>query len=278
MKKLFVGRMVFAFSILTMTSACNKKGDANSAAQPAAPAMDVAVALSAVSSDNCLNLEKLSNYIQDPRFTYPASVMTTNFKSLDDISDSKLQYFSFGAYDYKIANANDLGLFTAVKQSDCNTVQMMSASNVPLTFAVSDHSQQELKLTLQNSFSDELTNSQKNSLYSRNQPYEIDIKYISDRQISIDEKYHTIDAICDSKTPLNFEIQKTVSWGTAPTELPKTFTIDGTYFSKVQQAIGGAIPTPDASGVVTVSPQTVTADAVVATMRSPIKEELKLCN
>lgn len=238
------------------------------------------IALAEISSDNCLNLEKLSSIFQSPSFSVPAAVMTTSLKSVGDISISKLNYFSYATFNYKTANANELGLFTIVRQKDCKTVQMLSASEEVMMYEVTNSSDKEITVRLKDRFRDSMSAAQKKAFYDRQQPYVYHFKYLSANSIEITEKYTTIDSLCATKKQLNFEIRKVVNWARIPAALPQTYEIDAQYINQVKASILGesiVMTEPPITPPTIDTPQVLSVENIRSIMRSPIKDELKLC-
>lgn len=232
------------------------------------------VALADVSSGNCLNLEKLSRVLQSPQFSVPAAMMTTSLKPIGEMPQAKLNYFSYATFNYKISTANELGLFTQIRQKDCKTVQMLSASEEVLTFEVVDASEKEITIKLKDKFRDTMTVVQKKALFERQQPYQVTYKYLSPHSLVITEKYNTVDPICISKTALSFELRKDLHWASRVGELPQNYEIDTQYLNQVKDSV-----TPEALAQVSSleTPENIPVETIRAVMRSPLKEELKLC-
>lgn len=233
------------------------------------------VKLADVSSGNCLNLEKLSRVLQDPQFSVPAALMTTSLKPISEMSQARLNYFSYATFNYKISMVNELGLFTQIRQKDCKTVQMLSASEEVMTFEVVSSSENEISIKLKDKFRDTMIQAQKKALFERQQPYQITYKYISEHNIMITEKYNTVDPICVTKNSLSFEIRKDLHWASGVGDLPQGYDIDTQYLNQVKESV-----TPDALAQVSAleTPENVSVDSIRAMMRSPLKEELKLCS
>lgn len=232
------------------------------------------VVLADVSSVNCLNIEKLSHILQSPNFSVPAALITTNLKSVDDMSSAKLNYFSYATFYYKAALMNELGLFTEVRQKDCKTLQIFSASEEVMTFDVVASSATEITIRLKNKFRDDMNVTQKTALFERQQPFEITYKYIDTHHLMITEKYTTVDPICATKNLLTFEIHKDLQWASFQEDLPQAYDIDPQYLNHVKDAMPAEVlsilPALE-------NPQSVSIEAMSKVMHSPIKEELKLC-
>lgn len=232
------------------------------------------VALADVSSGNCLDLEKLSRVLQSPQFSVPAAIMTTNLKPLDLMPQAKINYFSYATFNYKVSAVNEMGLFTQIRQKDCKTVQMLSASEEVMTFEVVDSSEKEITIKLKDKFRDTMVAAQKKALFERQQPYQITYKYLSPHSLAITEKYSTVDPLCISKSALSFEIRKDLHWASRVTELPQNYEIDTQYLNQVKESVA-----PEALAQVTSleAPENIPVESIRAVMRSPLKEELKLC-
>lgn len=232
------------------------------------------VALADVSSGGCLNLEKLSRVLQNPQFSVPAAIMTTSLKPISEMPPSRLNYFSYAAFNYRISTVNELGLFTQLRQKDCKTVQMLSASEEVLTFEVVSSSQDEITIKLKEKFRDTMIAAHKKALFERQQPHQVSYKFTPPHSLMITEKYSTVDPICVSKESLSFEIRKDLHWASRVSELPQSYQIDSEYLNHVKESV-----LTEALGQVSAfeSPDNVTVEAIRAVMRTPLKEELKLC-
>ncbi len=262
-------KMLLVFLPLALVACKSNKEEA--VEEPVIPSE---VALADVSSGSCLDLEKLSRVLQSPQFSVPAAIMTTSLKPLDVMPQAKINYFSYATFNYKVSAVNEMGLFTQIRQKDCKTVQMLSASEEVMTFEIIDSSEKEITIKLKDKFRDTMIAAQKKALFDRQQPYQITYKYLSPHSLSITEKYSTVDPICISKTALSFEIKKDLHWASRVNELPQNYEIDSHYLSQVKESV-----TPDALAQVSSleAPESIPVESIRAVMRSPLKEELKLC-
>lgn len=249
---------------------CKPKNDPHVKEEP----INAAIALEDVSSGECLNLEKFSQFFQSSNFLAPAAMMTTNFKSLNDMPLPKLQYFSYAAFYYKTARANELGLFNQIRQKGCKTVQMLSASEEVMTFNVINSSKKEITIKLTEKFRDSMNVTQKKALYDRQQPYQYHFKYISPTHMVVTEKYRTVDPLCITKNNLAFEIQKDLQWAGRVSDLPQAYSIDAQYLAQIKDSL--VADTVKISSLVT--EEKVPVETIRYVMQSPLKEELKLCN
>jgi hypothetical protein len=238
------------------------------------PVVKADIALTDVTSNGCLNLEKLSAIFLNSEFSAPASVMTTNLKPLEELSSNKTRYFAYATFNYKTLNANELGLFSQTRQKDCKNVQMLSASEEILNFQIVSSSEDEVTIKLLDKFKDKLTTAHKKALFDRQQPYEITYKFVSPTHMIITEKYRTVDPICTNKNTLSFEIRKEVNWASYPNDLPQSYAIDSQYLTLVKESIP-ADPTVNPSALET--PESISVSSILAVMKTPVKEELKLC-
>lgn len=241
---------------------------------PEEPAMPSAIALSDITSGKCLNLEKLSRIFQNPLFKVPAAIMTTDLKPIGEMSSSKLNYFSYAAFYYKTAHANELGLFTQIRQKDCKTVQMLSASEEVLTYEVTASSEKEISIKLMDKFRDTMNVAEKKALFERQQPFEYSFKYIDPNHIVFSEKYTTVDVLCTSKKPLTFAIRKDLYWAGRTADLPQSYMIETSYLNQVKESlmpeVQNQIPTTEL-------PESISIDLIRTVMQAPLKAELKLC-
>lgn len=241
---------------------------------PEVPPIPSEVALASV-SDSCLNLEKLAQVLQAPEFSVPAALMTTNLKPISTMPQAKLNYFSYATFNYRTSTVNELGLFNEVRQKDCKTVQMLSASEEVLTFDVISSTDKEISIKLKDKFRDTMNAAQQTAMFERQQPTELTYKYIDPHHVVIVEKYSTVDPLCTSKTPLTFQIEKDLYWASRPNELPKLYGIDPQYLNQVKETL-----TPEAAEsqvAAFATPESVPVESIKIVMRSPVKEELKLC-
>ncbi|AZZ36629.1 hypothetical protein CIK05_07445 [Bdellovibrio sp. qaytius] len=264
-------KWLFVYLSLTLI-ACTPKSD--QAAAKSEPAMSSEIALSDVSSGNCLNLEKLSRVFQNPLFSVPAAIMTTDLKAVGEMPISKLQYFAYATFNYRTANANELGLFTQIRQKDCKTVQMLSASEEVMTFEVTAATDKEITIKLVDKFRDNMTAAQHKGLLERQQPFEYTFKYLGPNRMTIAEKYTTVDPLCTSKTALTFEIHKDLAWAGRETDLPHGYGIEATYLNQVKESL---LPEVQDQIATSETPQDIPIDTIRSVMRSALKAELKLC-
>lgn len=232
------------------------------------------VYLADVSSGNCLNLEKLSRALQNPQFSVPAALMTTDLKPIGDMSQAKLNYFSYAAFNYRTSTVNELGLFTQIRQKDCKTVQMLSASEEVMNFEVVDSAEDEISIKLKEKFRDTMAAAQKKALFERQQPYYMTFKYVSPHHMVITERYSTVDPICVTKNSLSFDIRKDLHWASRTVDLPQDYEIDSTFLNQVKESMR-----PEALAQVPSleTPEHVSVDSIRTVMHLPLKEELKLC-
>ena len=251
--------------------ACKSKKEEQAVEEPVIASE---VALAEVTSGSCLNLEKLSRVLQNPQFSVPAAIMTTSLKPIGEMSPSRLNYFSYATFNYKISTVNELGLFTQLRQKDCKTVQMLSASEEVMTFEIVSSSQDEITIKLKDKYRDTMIAAHKKALFERQQPTQLSYKFTPPHSLLITEKYSTVDPICVSKESLSFEIRRDLRWASRVSELPQSYNIDSEYLNHVKESV-----LAEALGQVSVfeSPENVSVEAIRAVMRTPLKEELKLC-
>lgn len=241
---------------------------------PDVPLMPSEINLADVSSKECLNLEKFSRVFQDPLFSVPAAIMTTDLKPVGEMSFSKLNYYSYATFYYKAAKANELGLFNQVRQKDCKTVQMLTASEEVMTYQIIAASEKEITIKLTNKYRDTMNKAEQEALFERQQPSEYTFKYISPNHMIIAEKYATVDVLCTSKKPLTFAIRKDLHWAGRPSDLPQAYMVESTYLNQVRESL-----MPEAQNQIPTSelPESLPVGAIQAVMQAPLKAELKLC-
>lgn len=239
------------------------------------PVLPSEIALADVSSEKCLNLEKFSRLFQSPQFSVPASVMTTDLKPISEMSQSKINYFSYATFYYKVSRANELGLFTEIRQKDCKTVQMLSASEEVLTYEVVSSNEKQITIKLIDKFRETLNKAHKEALFERQQPYQYTFTYLTPNSMVISEKYKTVDPLCTSKNPLNFEVRKRLSWAGRISDLPQNYEIESKYLTQVRDSL-----MPEASSLIpsVEIPESFSVDAIRTVMRSSLRDELKLCS
>ncbi len=261
--------------LFTLTMACQKKSTDESSAFFALIPPKAEILISDVSSDKCLNLEKFMSQIENPQFSFPAATMITDFKPLSGISSSKNLFFSSSTFYYKQGKANELALFNEVKQADCSTIQILSASREVLTYQITESSDLHITFHLQDKWPETMHKKQKEALYNRIQPYEYTVIYASKNNLKITEKYSTVDPLCESKKILKHQITKYVSWAQNENELPTRYEIEPRYFTQVKSAAFtdplDVLPELDLAG-------TLSVDEIKRIMSLPIKNELKFCN
>ena len=255
---------------LTLIACTPKSADS----VPEEPAMPSEIALSDITSGKCLNLEKLSRVFQNPLFSVPAAIMTTDLKPVGEMPLNKLNYFSYATFNYKIAKANELGLFTQVRQKDCKTVQMLTASEEVLTYKVTASSETEISIKLMDKFRDTMNAAEKKALFERQQPFEYTFKYVNPNHMIISEKYTTVDVQCTSKNPLTFAIRKDLHWAGRTSDLPQAYMVETTYLNQVKESL---MPEVQSQIPVTEIPESFSVDAIRTVMSAPLKAELKLC-
>ncbi len=242
MKTITLKTILLSLTLLPLV-ACNKSHQDLPVAQ-ATHMPKAEVLISDISTDKCLNLEKLSAQLKNPQFAVPAAIMTTDLKPLNDISHNKKQFFSYASFYYKLTQANDLNLFTAANQDACKSVQLLTASNEILTYNITDHSETNLTLTLSDTYSENLPDYEKKVLAERIEPFEYTITYLAANHFKVTEKFKSIDPLCDTKTILKFESTKDVAWAATAEGLPTQYQVDPYYLSLVQEAITNANVNP----------------------------------
>ncbi|MES2803222.1 MAG: hypothetical protein V4654_12065 [Bdellovibrionota bacterium] len=242
---------------------------------PEVPVMASEIALADVTSGSCLNLEKLSRVFQNPQFSVPAALMTIDLKPIGEMPQSKLNYFSYATFNYRVASANELGLFTQVRQKDCKTVQMLSASEEVMTYEVAASSDKEITIKLVDKFRDNMIAAHKKALFDRQQPFQYTFKYVTPNHMVISEKYSTVDPICTSKNPLSFEIRKDLNWASRVSDLPQSYEIETQYLNQVKESL---LPELQSQIATTETPVSFSVDLIRTVMKSSLKDELKLCS
>lgn len=264
-------KWLLVFLPLTLIIACKPKTEAIIEE----PEMPSAIALSDVSFGKCLNLEKLSRVFQNPDFKVPAALMTTDLKPVGEMPKAKKTFFSYATFNYKVNSANELGLFNQVRQKDCKTVQMLSASEEVLTYKVTASNEAEITIKLVDKFSDNMATAHKKALIDRQQPFEYTFRYLTPNHMLISEKYTTVDPLCISKNPLTFEIRKDLAWAGRYSDLPQSYQIETEYLNLVKESL-----IPEAQGLIptTETSDSISVDSIRTVMRSSLKDELKLCS
>lgn len=226
-------------SLLLFSTACNKT---HSDVEPEVP-IKAEVMIADISANKCLNIQKLATQLQNPQFNVPAAIMTTDLKALNNISRAKTEYFSYATFYYKLTKANDLNIFTSAHQNDCQTIQLLTASNEVLTYNITDHSENQITFALTDTYQENIPDYEKKVLEERLEPYEYVLTYISTHEIKLVVKFRSIDPLCDDKKYLKFEITKNISWSESQDGLPKQYQMDPYYLGAVQQALAGAVST-----------------------------------
>ncbi len=267
-------KWLFVFLPLTLLIACKPKTEAIIEE----PVMPSEIALSDVSFGKCLNLEKLSRVFQNPDFKVPAALMTTDLKPVGEMPQAKKTFFSYATFNYKVNSANELGLFNQVRQKDCKTVQMLSASEEVLTYKVTASNEAEITIKLVDKFRDNMATAHKKALIDRQQPFEYTFRYLTPNHMLISEKYTTVDPLCISKNPLTFEIHKDLTWAGRYSDLPQSYQIETRYLNLVKESLipeaQGLIPTTETAE----TSESFSVDSIRTVMRSSLKDELKLCS
>lgn len=250
---------------IIVLSSCSPKGDSS------ASVIKSSISRDDISSGNCMNIGKLMGLIQDPRFTYPVQTMVTDLKALVPISENQIDYFSFVNFNYTNLNVDHAGLFPQVQQPDCQTVQILSASNDILTFNITESSDRHLKFVLVDTFGDGVSDDLKKALYARDQPYEYTVDMISDTSLNYSEKFRTINPICDASPTVELMVTKNVSWGETAADLPDHFIVNLDYFSKVLEAINSTPSDDEKLGNLSVK-------EIQEIMATSIRTDIESCN
>ena len=148
---------IFIPLALIFSSGCNHhNNDEQSLVAPKAEVM-----ISDISVNKCLNLEKLAAQLQNPQFNVPAAIMTINLHPLNDISRAKTEFFSYSSFYYKLTKANGLNLFTSAHQIDCQSIQILTASNEVLTFNITEHSENQITFVLTDTYQENIPDYEK---------------------------------------------------------------------------------------------------------------------
>lgn len=267
-------RLAALTSAFLIAASCQKNSGGTDADFNLNP-LKAEILISDVSSDKCLNLEKLTTQLKNPRFTFPAAVMTTDYNPISEISNSKNHFFSFSSFYYKQNKANELSLFNDVKQADCTQLQILSASREVLTYTIVESSDLHIKFQLTDSFRDSMSKMQKQASFDRIQPYEYNVIFASKNNLKIIEKYKTVDPLCETKKTLKMEITKNIAWAQTEAELPTRYEINPEYYSKVKAAVqtepAGTLPELDVASTLAVT-------EIKTVMMLPLRNELKYCN
>ncbi len=261
-------KSILFFTNLILFMGCSPKD--NGTVDSSLSRVKAKISLRDVSSGNCMNLEKLMSFMQDLRFIYPAEIMITDLKAMVPLSESQLEYFSFASFALKSAKGNQLGLFSQVQQSDCQTIRIHSTSDDILTFTIVESSDRHLKFKLVDSFGEDIPPDLRKSLYERNQPYEYTFDMTSETSFICTEKYRTVNLLCEASPPADFTITKNVAWGELDSELPDHFQIEPNYLAKVLAAING---TP----AETTEPGILTLKQIQDIMATPIRSDIQIC-
>lgn len=272
-------KALYHISILVIATAftisCQKKIVSDGADSPDFMPLKAEILISDVSTDKCLNLEKLMTQLQNPQFAFPAATMSSDLKSITTLSNSKTNYFSFSTFYYKQGKANELALFNQVKQADCSTIQILSASREVLTFKIVENSELHIKFQLEDKWRDSMAKMHKQASFDRIQPYEYTVIYASKNNLKIIQKYKTVDPLCESKKGLKMELTKNITWAQTEAELPSRYEINSAYYNNVKESVladvAVGLPELDGAGTLAVS-------EIQSVMNLPIRNELKYCN
>ena len=233
------------------------------------------ILISDISSDKCLNLEKLMQQLDSPQFSFPAAVMHTDFKTITNIPLHKSHYFAFSTFYYKQRKANELALFNQVKQNACDTLEIQSASREPILFKIIENSELHIRFQLVGMAQESLQKKQKEAFLERIQPFEYTVIYASKNKLKIIEKYKSVDPLCESKNTIKLEVTKSITWAQTEAELPSRYQINSTYYADVRSAALtdaiDSLPVLDSVG-------TLSVDEIRHMMSLPIRNELKYCN
>ncbi len=271
--KVQVAMLIFIFAFST---ACHRNEMHDEPVKPIA--LKAKILISDVSANNCLNLEKLNTLLQNPQFDVPAAIMTTNFKPLNSITQSKTDYFSYSSFYYRVTKANDLNLFTTAHQSDCQSIQLLTASNEVLTYTITEHSENQITFVLSDVYPENIPDYQKKKMADRLEPYEYTLTYVSSQEIKLIEKFRSIDPLCDEGEFLQFETTKNISWTENADGLPKQYQIDPLYLAAVQQSLPVVAPPVGSEEPVRSSTNIITVEEILKIMLTPIRDELELCS
>lgn len=269
-------KIIFLALATAFFFACNNNSASGGSEKPAEPVISPKISLPDVSANNCLSIEKIMAHLGNPAFTYPASIMHSNLRPISEMSSSKTTYFSYTNFYYKTALINELNVLNSVKQDECHSIQLLTASREILNFKVTEHSANHVKFELTESFNEEMPTERREAFGSRIQPYEYNITYLNENSLRIVAKFRTVDALCDSKNTLRFEVTKTLAWAENANELPQSYDVDATYLALVKSALLVAPP----SMIEELVPATVvkvSLDDINAMMATPIRDEFKFC-
>jgi len=265
-----------SFLILTLGlmifTACSKKAEDTSNVIPKELNQQInpKIQLPEVSSDGCLNLEKLMARMQAPGFHFPALRMTTHMRSLTAASSDKIKYLAHSNFYYRSSPANRLIPFTTVTQPNCQTLQMTTASNQKLTYKITEATSTRLKFELTQDKPAEIPKFQQEALLKRIQPYEFDVQYISENNLKVVEKFKMIDSLCQKKKfDDKLETTQVYFWASSTEELPQQLEVDSGFLVEVLSSLKNPI---------TVAQQPLlTVSEIKQIMTTPIMDELKRC-
>ncbi|MBC7741331.1 MAG: hypothetical protein H7061_03985 [Bdellovibrionaceae bacterium] len=267
---------IIKLSLLTLcTSALFSCGSGNSPNGAAQKRVNPDLELSEVSSNNCLNLEKVMARLQDPVFQYPTAIMTTNLRAVNEQSPAQLQYFSKTNFYYKTGVPADLNLMTVGHQQNCETVQIMTASREALVFKIVDHSATTLKLEFTAPFREDITTPRRDALTTRNQPYAYEITYLDKNNLKIVEKFKSFDVRCETNDIIRLEATKLLSWNRDAAQLPQSYEVSSEFLTTVKSTFEliPAVPEEPVAG----SMSAITVENIRAVMKTKIRDDLKRC-
>ena len=282
-------------SLTVFLTACEKKQTEqhpNETSSPSTPRYNSEILIAEIATNGCLNLEKLMALMNRPEFTHNASIATTNFKTLSDVSQQRKQFHAYSAMDYKELPLNEIQLLSGVQQSDCKTLKMQSASHENIDFDITESSDKHLALKLKETFPEDMPDYKKKSLSNRLQPYKYTVTYNSGYSLSITTQYQSFDPICESKKAISFESTKIISWANDPDALPANFEIDKDFLENLKSALASADTPPEVSptptpvislinlrtnDLITISTNTLSVPEIKKLTESPLREGLVQC-
>lgn len=230
------------------------------------------ISVSELALGECMSLALLVDRLKDPMFEYPSALMTTEFKFLDkEISNNKAKFLAYSSFFLRLAPANENMPFSKAIQSDCKSLQLLSASGVNLKYIISEFSDRHLKFSLTKDFEVVIPEYQKDAYFKRFQASEIEIVAISETELKIEKKISVFDPLCrKKKNRINVQVSELFTWAKNEIELPLNYNVEKNFLELVLSSLQTP-PWIDPDNPLPVP-------LIKEIMLAPVADDIKLCD
>lgn len=235
--------------LLLPLTACNNNSSSSSGSGGAATFGSPKVGIESVSEGGCLNIEKLSQKLNQPNFGHPAVMVTTGFSAPERMSELNKQFYAATALDKVQKPINQLGLFVGATQTACKSVQLLTPSRETIKYDVVESSDRRLRLARVSSEDEALPPYRRAAYDERTQAQGYTVEWLDEQSLRLTTNYKTVDVLCDSKATPAFTVTKMIYWAPNAGQLPSSFEVDPGFLKLAREGKGldpSSSPSPEA--------------------------------